>query len=313
MSKILRKKLLAGALAGMMIVGIVPTKVFASENLVSKEKLENIVQEEVNNLNFDNLGIDKIIEQVNSTVTNKVTSTVKSILTVENIKTMLTPIIKGLVNEAIKDFDLPPQVDINKIIDDVLSSQVVDIILTNKLTQEIIERTIEYSVDDIMNIIKVPTTGEIIDVSKEELKLSVVQDIWNAEPIKVANGKYELNPYYSYNIKWIPFKVNITGWNREIIKSKIQVDLLSIVTENTKAPDLSSINYESIIKNAAKRAVNDIVNEKINEVKATINTVIQNKANELKEQTEQAIKNAINSIKDKFPLWPRKINSTLEY
>lgn len=100
--------------------------------------------------------------------------------------------------------------------------------------------------------------------------------------------------------------MDITGWNRDTIKGKIQVDLLSVVNENTKAPDLSSINYETIIKNAAKRAVTDIINEKINEVKVTIDTVIQNKVNELKEQAEQAIKEAINSIKDKFPLWPRK-------
>lgn len=306
MSRKLRKKVLAGALAGMMLVGIAPGKVFASEDVVSREKLEIIVQEEVNNLNFDNLGIDKVIEQINETVANTATSTVKSILTTENIKAIVTPIIKELVNEAIKDFELPPQIDINKIIDDVISSQVVDIILTNKLTQEVIERTIEYSIADIINIIKVPTTGEIIEVSKEELILSTIESVWNAEPIKIANGKYELNPYYSYKIKWIPFSVNVTGWNRDIIRGKVQVDLLSIVSENTKAPDLSSIDYETIIKNAAKRAVTDIINEKINQVKSTIDTVIQNKVNELKEQAEQAIKDAINSIKDKFPLWIRK-------
>ena len=100
--------------------------------------------------------------------------------------------------------------------------------------------------------------------------------------------------------------MNVTGWNRDIIRGKVQVDLLSIVSENTKAPDLSSIDYETIIKNAAKRAVTDIFNEKINQVKSTIDTVIQNKVNELKEQAEQAIKDAINSIKDKFPLWIRK-------
>ena len=104
MSRKLRKKVLAGVLAGMMLVGIAPGKVFASEDVVSREKLEIIVQEEVNNLNFDNLGIDKVIEQINETVANTATSTVKSILTTENIKAIVTPIIKELVNEAIKDF-----------------------------------------------------------------------------------------------------------------------------------------------------------------------------------------------------------------
>ena len=64
MGKKLRKKVLAGVLASMMLVGIAPTKVFAAEDVVSKEKLEIIVQEEVNKLDFNNLGIDKVIEGI---------------------------------------------------------------------------------------------------------------------------------------------------------------------------------------------------------------------------------------------------------
>ena len=76
--------------------------------------------------------------------------------------------------------------------------------------------------------------------------------------------------------------------------------------KNTQTPDLSSIDYQTIVKNAAKRAVTDIVNEKITEVKLAINTAIQNKVNELKKEAEAAIKNTINSIVRKFPSWPRK-------
>jgi len=52
MGKRLRKKIFAGLLAGMMLVGIAPTTVFADEDVVSKEKLEAMVQEEVNNLDY---------------------------------------------------------------------------------------------------------------------------------------------------------------------------------------------------------------------------------------------------------------------
>lgn len=309
MGKRLRKKIFAGLLAGMMLVGIAPTTVFADEDVVSKEKLEAMVQEEVNNLDFNNLGIDKIIEGINGTITDTVTGTVQSILTPENIKTMITPIIKGLVDEALKGITLPPQVDINKIIDDVIASEVVDKILTNEFTQQVLERTIQYAVSDIMDIIKIPTAGEIVETSKEELIIDVVESVWNSTPISILN-KFEINPYHTYEIEYkyniIPVAIKSTGWNRTSINIKVQSDLLRVVGENTQTPDLSSIDYQTIVKNAAKRAVTDIVNEKITEVKLAINTAIQNKVNELKKEAEAAIKNTINSIVSKFPSWPRK-------
>ncbi|MEN8076880.1 hypothetical protein ABFP60_07930 [Clostridioides difficile] len=316
MGKKLRKKVLAGVLASMMLVGIAPTKVFAAEDVVSKEKLEIIVQEEVNKLDFNNLGIDKVIEGINGTITDTVTGTVQGILTPENIKVMVAPIIKGLVNEALKDVKLPPQVDINKIIDDVIASQVVDKILTNQFTQEVLERTIQYAVADIMDIVGIPTVGEVIETSKEELTVSVIESVWNAElidkeykvPIVGTVIKFQVSPYQNWTLSYKRPNLTVTptGWNSDAIKGKIQLDLLKVVGANTQVPDLSSIDYETIVKNAAKRAVTDIINEKIIEVKATINTVIQKKVDELRVQAEQAIKDALNSIKNKFPSWGRK-------
>lgn len=302
MGKRLRNKIMAGVLAGMMLVGVTPTKVFAAEDVVSKERLEVIVNEEVSKIDFENLKIDEVIEEINKNITNTVTGTVQGILTPDNIKIIITPIIKGLVNEALKDVKLPPQIDINKIIDDVIASEVVDKILTNELTQEIIERTIEYAVADIMNIIKVPTAGEIIETSKEDLTLSVIEGIWNADE---ATKKVL---YYDYKVGlqgWRPVST-LVGWKRSGISNKIKLDLLKVVSDNTQAPDLSSIDYETIVKNAAKRAAKDVINEKIEAVKVAINTAIQNKIDELKQQAEQAIKDTINSIIGKFPSWPRR-------
>ena len=46
-----------------MTVEIVPTTIFAAENNpVSKEKLETIVYEGIDKIDFRNLGIDKIID-----------------------------------------------------------------------------------------------------------------------------------------------------------------------------------------------------------------------------------------------------------
>lgn len=153
-----------------------------------------------------------------------------------------------------------------------------------------------------MDIVGIPTVGEIIETSKEELAYSVVEDIWNSDDTlkKVA--------YYQYEIKlegWKPVST-LVGWKRSGIVNKIQVDLLKVVGENTQAPDLSNLDYETIVKNAAKRAVTDIINEKITEVKRAINTAIESKVNELKQQAEQAIKDALNSIKNKFPSWGKK-------
>lgn len=224
-----------------------------------------------------------------------------------------------MVNEALKDIELPPQVDINKIIDDVIATDVVDKILTNQLTQEILERTIQYAVADIMDIIKLPTTGEVVETSKEELIVSVIEDILNAPLIKKEGNlgglaySFDVNQYHELDISlnkitWIKWEVICTpkGWNRDTIKQKIQLDLLTVLGENTKVPDLSSIDYEAIVKNAAKRAVIDIVNEKITEVKTAINVAIQNKINELKKEAEQSIKEAISNIINKLPSCSRK-------
>lgn len=302
----LRKKALAGVLAGVMTVGILPTTVFATENdPVSKDKLETIVYEEVDKLDFSNLGIDNIINGINNTVTDTVTGVVSGLLTTDNIKSLIKPVVKGLVEQAIKNVNLPEGVDINKVIDSVLDNStidsIVDKVLTSQLTQDIIARTVEYAVADIMDIVGIPTAGEIVETSKEELNTKVVEDIWN------ANETLKKTLYYKYEIKlegWRPVST-LVGWNRDSIAGKVQLDILSILADNTQAPDLSSINYEEIVLKAAKRAATDVVNEKVEEIKVQINTAIQNKIEELKFEAqkaiEQAAKDAINSIKNKFP------------
>lgn len=318
----LRQKIIATGLATIMMVGFAPTKVFASEDPVSKEKLEIMVNEEVDKIDFSNLGIDNIINGINNTVTGTVRGVVNGILTTENIKALIKPTIKGLVEVALKDVTLPAGVDINKIIDEVLDNEningIVDTVLTNQLTQDIIARTVEYAVSDIMDIVGIPTVGEVVETSKEELSSKVIEDVWNAEwiegeykvPILGWIIKYQVNPHYTYTVKYNRpnLEVVATGWNRYSIGLKIQTDILGILAGNTQAPDLSSINYEEIVLNAAKRAATDVINERINEVKVTINTHIQTKIAELKAEAEKAIQDAINqaieSIKNRFPWKP---------
>ena len=77
------------ALSALMLVS---TAVFAAETYdpVSKEKLESIVYEEVEKLDFSNLGIDNIINGINSTITdtvqNGVNSVVDKLLTLKGLK-----------------------------------------------------------------------------------------------------------------------------------------------------------------------------------------------------------------------------------
>ena len=167
----LRKNVLAGVLAGVMTVGILPTTVFATENdPVSKDKLETIVYEEVDKLDFSDLGIDKIIDGINSTVTTTVQSgvnaAVDTILTADGIKAMVRPIIIGLVENAVSQANIPDSINIagvvEKILDGVLDSGIVEKVLTSDLVNDIIDRTVEYAVDDIMNMVKIPTAGDIL-------------------------------------------------------------------------------------------------------------------------------------------------------
>lgn len=66
---------------GVMTVEIVPTTIFAAENNpVSKEKLETIVYGGIDKIDFRNLGIDKIIDGINSTVTGAVQSGVNTVI-----------------------------------------------------------------------------------------------------------------------------------------------------------------------------------------------------------------------------------------
>lgn len=81
-----------------------------------------MVNEEVNKIDFSNLGIDKIIDGINNTVTVIVTGAVNSMLTTENIKAILKPASKGLVATALGNVQVPPQIDVDKIIDDTLNN-----------------------------------------------------------------------------------------------------------------------------------------------------------------------------------------------
>ncbi len=60
--------------------------------------------------------------------------------------------------------------------------------LFSQFAQEGIARTIQYSMANIMDIVGLPTVGEIVETSKEELTAKNIEDIWNVseEEKKVA-------------------------------------------------------------------------------------------------------------------------------
>lgn len=306
----LRKKALAGLLAGVMTIGILPTTVFADENdPVSKEKLETIVYEEVEKLDFSNLGIDKIIDGINSTVTSAVQAGVNTavdvVLTADGVKTMVKPIIIGLVENAIAQSNIPDSINITgvveKILDGVLDSGIVEKVLTSELVNDIIDRTVEYAVADIMDIVGIPTAGEILEEYKEEVAIKTIDGIYNASKTE----KIALYCEYDKTGPWYNPTYTFTAWKRSGVNTRLNIELLALVGKGYETPDLSSINYEEIVLNAAKRAATDVINERVEQIKIQINTTIQNKIEELKIEAqkaiEQAVKDAINSIKNKFP------------
>lgn len=275
MLETLKKRKSIGALfiIVMMLCTMFPVKGFAAEvnDVVSKEKLVEIVTEDVDSLDFESLGIDKVIDNVNNTVEGNVKKAVKEILTPENIKALLKVTIKEEIKKDLEKYNIPEYIDVDKVLDEVIDSKAVDIILTNKLTQKVIDRTIDYAVSDIMNEVKIPTTEEVISASREKLINKCVEEVYNSDSKELL--------YYNYKIQFQgikPVKV-CTGWNETAIGAKVKLDASSVVVEECKVPDLDSVDYEGIIRRALKRAVKDVVKEEIINTNDAIKESIKDK------------------------------------
>ena len=272
-----RKSICALFLTVMMICTMLPATVFAAEvdDVVSKEKLVQIVTEDVDSLDFESLGIDKVINGVNSAVEENVKEAVKEILTPENVKVLLKVTIKAEIKKELEKYNIPEYIDIDKLVDEIIDSKAVDILLTNKLTQKVIDRTIDYAVNDIMNEVKLPTTEEIISVSRGKIINKCVEEIYSSDKKEVL--------YYNYKIEFQGIKpVRVcTGWNETSIGAKVKLDASSVIAEECKVPDLSSIDYNGIIKEAAKRAVKDVVKEEIINANNIIKDAIKDKIDEI--------------------------------
>lgn len=272
-----RKSICALFLMIMMLCTMLPVNVFAAEadDVVSKEKLVQIVTEDVDSLDFSSLGIDKVINNVNNTVEENVKKAVKEILTPENVKVLLKVTIKAEIKKDLEKYNIPEYIDIDKLVDDIIASKFVDVLLTNKLTQKVIDRTIDYAVSDIMNQVKLPTTSEIISISREKIINKSVEEVYNSD-------KKELL-YYNYKIQFQgikPVKV-CTGWNETSIAAKVKLDASSVIAEECKIPDLNGVDYNGIIREAAKRAVRDVVKEEIINANNTIKNAIKDKIDEI--------------------------------
>lgn len=272
-----RKSICALFLIVMMFCTMLPAQVFAAEvnDVVSKEKLVEIVTEDVDSLDFESLGIDKVIDNVNSTVEENVKKAVKEILTPENVKVLLKVTIKAEINKDLEKYNIPEYIDVDKLVDGVIDSKGVDVLLTNKLTQKVVDRTIDYAVSDIMNEVKIPTTEEVIAASREKLINKCVEEVYNSDNKELL--------YYNYKLEFQgikPVKV-CTGWNETAIGAKVKLDASSVVAEGCRVPDLSNIDYDSIIREAAKRAVKDVVKEEIINTNNTIKKAIKDKIDEI--------------------------------
>ncbi len=328
----LQRRILALLLAVLMIVGLMP--IYAEGSLtpaatgdVSEPALRAIVTAKINALADSTVsaGLDSIIEGINNLITQQVTDAIMGLLTNDAIKNLAGPALEAAIQGILNQYGitLPAGTDIGSFIDDLLGNQVVEDLLNSAIVKEIIARTVQYAVADVMDDIALPTTSETIANRKQELINEFTADIFGSpeKPVDLLNsggpkvkisrilpsaGTSALTP--TVNLSFIDFTVtawnkilsrnfsvktiNVNGWHVGNIGSYIDLNLaIGQFGEfgEVKPPSLSDIDFEEVMLNALKRAAKDVINEKIAEFKA-----------ELKDEIEAAIARADQHMVDKL-------------
>ncbi|MDR1151116.1 MAG: hypothetical protein LBK72_01335, partial [Bifidobacteriaceae bacterium] len=139
-----------------------------------------------------------------SAITDGIAGLIAQVASPENIEAIIQPIVEGLIpaGDAIVDLALPLVEEViraqlgtwgitdtavidflNSIVEDVLRSDVVDSVLTSDFTQDVISRTVAYTIQDVLGQLSAETIGTVItDVAMA----GAVDAIFNVTPIDVA-------------------------------------------------------------------------------------------------------------------------------
>ncbi|MDR1293718.1 MAG: hypothetical protein LBK59_01975, partial [Bifidobacteriaceae bacterium] len=139
-----------------------------------------------------------------SAITDGIAGLIAEVASPENIEAIVQPIVEGLIpaGDAIVDLALPLVQDairaqlgtwgiadaavvdfLNSIVEDVLRSDIVDSVLSSDFTQDVISRTVAYTIQDVLGQLSAETIGNVITDAAMD---GAVDAIFNVTPIDVA-------------------------------------------------------------------------------------------------------------------------------
>ena len=336
----LSKRLLALLLTVLMTISMLP--IYAEGVLqpeatgdVSEPALRVIVTAKINALaegNF-NSGLDAIIQSINNQVTGVVTNSIMALMTNDAIKDMAAPMMESAIQGILNQYGitLPPGTNIGSFIDDLMGNQMVDQLLNSSLIKDIIARTVQYAVADVMGDVALPTSAVVIAERRQELIDYYTTKIF-AEPERpvdpvnpggpktknalptagttVATPNVNVSLYDFTVTAWnkilgrnISVKtIQVNGWHVGNIGTYIDLYLLDQQFDDVDAPNLSSINYEQVMIDALKKASKDVIREKIADLKEDIKEEIEAKIQAAIDRSDAHMVRKLNLIFEELDL-----------
>ena len=283
------------------------TNEYIENNVATKPQLEAMVSGKV----------DGVFSSITGTVGSYVNNLVMTTIGVgSTIKDLATPLIRKLIDDQLVNINITNSTVrdfIGNSIETVMSSKLIENLLTSDFTQAVITRTAAYATEEFFVRI-----GLIEDQANAVAK--VVNQVWNAPlryidldstplksdlPIEIALLGAVPNPtYYNFNSTWNYFlgvpsslqTVTVTGWN------EFNIGLLTDVNSSTSLISnaghyidmINEIDYVDIIIDAAMRAIWD-------EILNQIDMFIQ----EIKNALVSTMQQGLNAMGYKITLNPR--------
>ena len=292
----MKKKFLSLLLIFTMVLSLAAPNVMAAEPN-SREALEALVRSAVNSSFVGDATVeaDKWLQTQVSNLTKTITEQVANVLTNDSIKNLAVPQLSSLIRTVFSDMGIvlteDIELEIENIVNELLNSTVVDSIINSNFIQEVIARTIEYALADIIVQLNIPSVAEITaltEAKKEEQIQKITSDLFAMEPGVL--GLLNLADTDTKKIGFLQFTTTVKSWKSGGIKTYVDINLavdsisslISSGSSGISLPDPSAINYEEIVLNAAERAIKDVFTERVNTLKAQIKTFIEAKIDELK-------------------------------
>lgn len=286
------KKIVSLLLAVVMTFSLV-IPAFAITNVnhpdFNRDRLREVVVNQTTNL--AGLIADALPED---TIKGIVKDTISGMLNFNDIGNYLTPVLGGLLEKTLSDslgLTLPDSINIDNIINEVLSNEYVGSILTSEFVNKVIDRTID-------NLIEALDISIVIDILAESVVDQLTDEIWN-------NG----NP--SSSSTTIPIIGTIQtghwnttgGWNSTNIFATIALKLgysgstgsIANYVDTSKIDFTKIFNVDTIL-NAFMDAVTETATEYYDIYKPVLEAKVQAKIEELKEKAKADLIEELNRI-----------------